>query len=429
MKVVRLWTRVLKIGYHPDLPDNDKKRLMMINGLSLVNLAFIIFSIPVYLMTGLATWYLVLLTVPVYFGLLLLNHAGRYSLARYSFFWSFYILVTVFAFINRRTGTEYGLLALGFSAGLLFERKTEVILFFGLTLVSLGAYEVYDYDTPFIGDASIPYLAVRLLSIVFSGGMVIFQVTLFNDVRIHYSRKQNERYDVTQRILHEKNEAENKLKEANEKLHMLNDQLDWIVKQKDQELQTYLDGINVHIYSAVTDMRGNFIRVNKPLEEASGYAACELAGHNLSMLCADLYPQQYFQDIWSTVATGNTWRGEINNRARDGSFFWTDLAIIPIRSMEEKIDYFLLLGLPITERKEMEGERERTNRMLEIIAFQTSHRIRRPITSILGLANLVEKDLITSEELRLISNKFNECAVELDEATKDLTTYVNNNNY
>jgi light-regulated signal transduction histidine kinase (bacteriophytochrome) len=99
--------------------------------------------------------------------------------------------------------------------------------------------------------------------------------------------------------------------------------------------------------------------------------------------------------------------------------------ILPIKGKDDKVNYFLMLALPITERKLNEEAREKTVQVLENIAFRTSHKIRGPLARIQGLVGLVQKDLVRAEEIKSIATNLEACSFELNMATTDLVQFVN----
>lgn len=58
--------------------------------------------------------------------------------------------------------------------------------------------------------------------------------------------------------------------------------------------------------------------------------------------------------MWQTITAGNPWRGEIRNRAKDGSYYWVDTVITPILNEEKEIIQFLSVRNIITKQKEQE---------------------------------------------------------------------------
>lgn len=205
------------------------------------------------------------------------------------------------------------------------------------------------------------------------------------------------------------------------------EQLDWILKQKNSELQSYLDAIDVHIYSAVTDRDQVMIKVNKPMIDATGYSRDELLGASFNIFDSKYHPAEFFDKLHETVNNGETWRGEVKNKKKDGTHFWMDMIILPIKNHKGVIKYNLILALPITDRKILEEQQKEELDTLEKIAFQTSHKVRGPLARILGLTSLMEKELLHPNEIEFTINMIVKSAKELDTSTSELTQFISNN--
>lgn len=122
------------------------------------------------------------------------------------------------------------------------------------------------------------------------------------------------------------------------------------------ELSGYIEAIGKHALVSITDKNGIIIEVNDKFCTVSGYSKHELIGKNHSIVKSGYHPKSFFQEMWSTIASGHTWVSEICNRNKQGDFYWVETAISPIRDSTGEITRYLSVRVDITDRKIREEE-------------------------------------------------------------------------
>lgn len=189
-------------------------------------------------------------------------------------------------------------------------------------------------------------------------------------------------------------------------------------------LLAYKKATDENILCSITDSDGIIIYANKIFCEVSKYSKEELLGKNHSIVNADFHSSDFFKKMWETIKSGKTWRGEVKNKAKDGSYYWLDSVIIPIKDEKGTIIKYFSLRILITDKKQIEEERNEHIRILKEMLFMTSHHVRQPIANILGLASLLNNEQNSQEENFKIVEYIKQSALSLDEFTRELTTFI-----
>ncbi len=116
---------------------------------------------------------------------------------------------------------------------------------------------------------------------------------------------------------------------------------------------------------AITDQNGIIREVNNKFCSISKYSREELIGQDHRIINSGFHPEEFFREMWVTVSNGKVWRGEIKNKAKDGTYFWLDSTIIPFLDEQGNPYQYVAIRSVITERKNLEIEIKELNQDLQ----------------------------------------------------------------
>ena len=183
------------------------------------------------------------------------------------------------------------------------------------------------------------------------------------------------------------------------------------LKEVNEILNQYKKAVDSLLIVSKTDKRGIITYVNDKFCEISGYSKEELIGKPHNIVRHPDMPKELFKNLWKTIQQGEIWRGIIKNRKKDGSEYWVDAGIMPVKNHKGEIIEYIALRTDITELVKAKEKAQQAERVKSIFLANMSHEIRTPLNAILGFAQLLESDETLSEKgkeyIRIINSSAN----------------------
>jgi len=115
----------------------------------------------------------------------------------------------------------------------------------------------------------------------------------------------------------------------------------------------------------ITDVDGTVEYVNSSFTEITGYTADEAVGQSPNLWKSGKTPKDVYESMWGAISTCGTWRGELLNKRKDGTFFWVSMVISPVTDSDGHITHFVAVEEDITTSKKTREELSKVARAVE----------------------------------------------------------------
>ncbi|MDN0121074.1 PAS domain S-box protein [Yersinia frederiksenii] len=122
-----------------------------------------------------------------------------------------------------------------------------------------------------------------------------------------------------------------------------------------RENNALLSTLNLHGIISTADRDGIITDVNDAFCTISGYSREELIGQTYRLVDSHTHSTDFWQSMWNNIANGVSWRGEICNKAKDGSLYWVDTTIAPFNNSDGQIERYISIQVDITANKNQQA--------------------------------------------------------------------------
>ncbi|MFB5608052.1 MAG: ATP-binding protein, partial [Candidatus Nitrosomaritimum yanchengensis] len=203
-----------------------------------------------------------------------------------------------------------------------------------------------------------------------------------------------------------------------------------LIKKQQEDLSNFKEALDKSANVLITDTTGSIIYVNDDFCKVSKFTREELLGQNPRIVSSYYHDKQFFKDMWETISEGKTWKGDIKNKAKDGSYYWSKATISPLLGDDGNPEQYIAILTDITNQKILEEKlsdalknvKESELRKEEFSSMMT-HELNTPLVPIKGYCEML-KDVDTfgtlnNDQLDFIS-KIESNATLLERLISDL---------
>lgn len=174
----------------------------------------------------------------------------------------------------------------------------------------------------------------------------------------------------------------------------------------------------------VFDKEGNVRDVNDNFCEVSGYSKEEVINEHRKVF--NVYEsRELWADMWENLQRKQLWRSDVQLFTKEGEPFWIDVVINPIFNREQQIKEFISIGYEITDKKRLqEGQKKLLDDFSEY-AYLTSHKLRGPLSTMLGLISIFKE----YPDQSYLIEKIEETSVKMDQVIRQMNDRLSRNAY
>jgi PAS domain S-box-containing protein len=169
----------------------------------------------------------------------------------------------------------------------------------------------------------------------------------------------------------------------------------------------------------ITDTEGRIEYVNPKFTSLTGYTSDEVLGRNPRILKSGEHAREFYEQLWTTILAGREWRAEIHNKKKNGELFWELSSVSPVRDRDGNITHFVAVKEDVTERKQLEEEREHLISELDAFAHTVAHDLKNPLSAVLGFA-----ELLTADDVKLSGKDVTESLAAVHQSARKMHSII-----
>lgn len=254
-----------------------------------------------------------------------------------------------------------------------------------LTPIDIGDkrwYLVIESDMKLLDDAKLQLftnLFVILVCVLIAGYVLARYVSRLllvpvNELNLFAKNDENDTSSVVPQKYKEFSELQSVLSDNKAQIQSLQQQINELQLDNASLLNERVEqgfAIDQHAIVTITDLAGTIEFANQKFSEISGYSKEELLGNNHRILNSGHHSREFFEQMYATLRRGETWRGHLCNRNKNGHLYWVDSTIVPIKDVNGKLKKYIAIRTDITDQKLAARAIEKQSQQLELVIQST----------------------------------------------------------
>lgn len=188
-------------------------------------------------------------------------------------------------------------------------------------------------------------------------------------------------------------------------------------KEMERKQQLLMTAIEQSVETMmITDKEGVIQYVNPAFRINSGYELSEALGNHSRLVKSDEHDPDFYEDLWKTISKGGVWSGQICNKKKDGTLYYVDATISPVRNSIGEIENYVAVKHDVTKALALEANYLQAQKMEAIgrLAGGVAHDFGNLLTIISGRAELAAMSLTDDDPT---NNDVEEILLAVDRAT------------
>jgi PAS domain S-box-containing protein len=174
-----------------------------------------------------------------------------------------------------------------------------------------------------------------------------------------------------------------------------------LIKKQQEDLSNFKEALDKSANVLITDTEGSIVYVNDDFCKVSQFSRDELLGENPRIVSSYYHDKEFFRKMWDTIQDGKAWTGDIKNKAKDGSYYWSKATISPLLGDDGKPEQYIAILTDITNQKILEEKLsealknvQESELQKEEFSSMMTHELNTPLVPIKGYCEML-KDVET----------------------------------